>query len=89
MQTRYIIFASWGSILLTYHHQVITLDPLSPWGYEVKHAALHKAGDFDDAVDALEMMHSKILQSPDPGICRELYSCYHDKDDSFTLFDRT
>ena len=89
MQTGYIIFASWGSILLTHHHQVITLEPLSPWGYEVKHAALHKAGDFDDAVDTLETMHSKILQSPDPDICRELYSCYHAKDDSFTLFDRT
>ena len=53
--------------MLTYHHQVITLDSLSPWGYEMKHAALHKAGDFDNAVDALETMHLKMSQS-DPEI---------------------
>ena len=68
MQTGYIIFTSWRSILLTYHHQVITLDPLSPWGYKMKHAALHKAGDFDNAVDALETMLLKISKSPDPEI---------------------
>ena len=54
--------------MLTYHHQVITLDSLSPWGYEMKHAALHKAGDFDNAVDALETMLLKISQSADPEI---------------------
>ena len=81
MQTRYIVFASWMSLLLTHHDQVITLDPSSPWGYEMKHAALHKAGDFDNAVDALETMLSKIAQSPDPVICGELYPRYHDKDD--------
>ena len=52
---------------------MVTLDPLSPWGYEMKHAALHKAGDFDNAVDALETMLSKIVESPDPDIRRELY----------------
>ena len=61
--------------------QVITLDPLSPWGYEMKHSALHKAGDFDNAVDALETMLSKIVQSPDPDIRRELCPRCHDKDD--------
>ena len=88
MQTRYIVFVSCRSILLNRHHQAITLDPSSPWGYEMKHAALHKAGDFDNAVDALETMLSKIAQSPDPGIYRERYSRYHGKDDLFTLFDR-
>ena len=73
---------------MTHHRQVITLDPLSPWGYEVKHAALHKARDFDNAVDALETMLSKIVTSPDPDIRRELYPRYHDKDNLFTLFDR-
>ena len=62
--------------LSTHHHQVITLDPLSPWGYEMKHAALHKAGDFGNAVDALETMLSKIAQSPDADIRRELYPRY-------------
>ena len=88
MQTRYMILASWRSILLTHRHQVITLDPLSPRGYEMKHAALHKAGDFDNAADALETMLSKIAESPDPVIYRELYPRYHDKGALFTLFDR-
>ncbi|KAF8435985.1 hypothetical protein L210DRAFT_3505969 [Boletus edulis BED1] len=34
--------------------QVVALGPSSPWGYQMKHAALHKAGDYDNAVDALE-----------------------------------
>ena len=51
-------------------YQAITLDQLSPRGYEMKHAALHKAGDFDNAVDALETMLSKVAQSRDPS---ELY----------------
>ena len=70
----------------THHHQAIALNPLSPWGYEMKHAASHTAGDFDGAVDALETMLSKIAQSSDPEILRELYSRY--KDDLFTVFDR-
>ena len=65
---------------MTRHHQVITLDPLSPWGYEMKHAALHKAGDFDNAVAALETMLSKMVRSPDPDIHRELYPRYHDQE---------
>ena len=69
-------------------HQVIILDPLSPWGYEMKHAALHKAGDFDNAADVLETMLSKIVESPDPVVRRELYPCHHGKDELFMLFDR-
>ena len=74
--------------MLIHRHQVITLDPFSPWGYEMKHAAAHKAGDFDNAVDALETMLSKVVQSPDPVIRRELYPLYHSKGGLFTLFDR-
>ena len=44
------------------------LDPTFPWGYERKHAALHEAGYYENAVDAFEMMFSKMLQSPDPDI---------------------
>ena len=51
--------------MLTHHHQVITLNLLSPLGYETKHEALHKARDFDSAIDALETMLSKIAESPD------------------------
>ena len=55
------------------HHQVITLDPSSPWGYEMKHAALHKAGDYDNAIAAFETMLSKMAQSPQLDVQRELY----------------
>ena len=75
--------------LVDSHHQVIALDPFSPWGYEIKHAVSQKAGDFDNAIDAIETMLSKIVESPDPVIRRELHPCCHDKDDLFTLFDRT
>ena len=51
-----------------YHYQVIKLDPSSPWGYERKHAALHKAGEYDNAIVAFETMLSKMEHSPDPEI---------------------
>jgi len=60
-------------------HQVITLDPSSPWGYEIKHAALRKAGDYDNAVNAFETMLSEMEQLPDPDVQRELYPHYDDK----------
>ena len=50
---------------------MIELDPSSPWGYERKHAALHKAGDYDSAISAFQEMLSKMEQSPDPDIHRE------------------
>ena len=54
-------------------HQVTMLDPSSPWGYEMKHAALHNAGDYDNAIAAFETMLSKMSQSPHRDIQRELY----------------
>jgi hypothetical protein len=75
-----LFFSHAGQIIVfTHNHQIITLDPSSPRGYEMKHAALHNAGDYDNAVDALEEMLSKMAQSPDPNIERELYPRYHDK----------
>jgi hypothetical protein len=44
------------------------LDPLSPWGYERKHAALHNAGDYENAINAFEAMRWMISQSSDPEI---------------------
>ncbi|KAN0101156.1 hypothetical protein V8E55_001140, partial [Tylopilus felleus] len=49
-------------------NQAISSDPSSPWGYEIKHAALHGAGRYDDAVRAFEAMLSKMGESPDPQI---------------------
>ena len=50
------------------HHQAVELDPLSPWGYERKHAVLHKTGDYQSAVDAFEAMLSRMSESSDPQI---------------------
>lgn len=44
------------------------LDPSCPWGYERKHAALHGAGRYHDAISTFETMLLKISQSPDPEI---------------------
>ncbi|KAF8431304.1 hypothetical protein L210DRAFT_3764262 [Boletus edulis BED1] len=56
-------------------NKVIELDPSSPWGYERKHAALHKAGDYENAASAFETMLSKMSQSTDPSI-RKLHRYY-------------
>ncbi|KAF8415077.1 hypothetical protein L210DRAFT_2760275 [Boletus edulis BED1] len=51
-------------------NKVIELNPSSPWGYERKHAALHKARDYESATCAFEAMLSKMSQSFDPEICK-------------------
>ena len=61
--------------------QMIKLDPSSPWGYEIKHGASHKLGQYHNAVVALEVMLLKMAESPDPVIQRELYMCYRHYDD--------
>ncbi|KAN0078203.1 hypothetical protein V8E55_010260 [Tylopilus felleus] len=58
-------------------NKVIELDPLSPWGYERRHAALHKAGVYENAVGAFEAMLSRLLESSDPEI-RALHWQYID-----------
>jgi tetratricopeptide (TPR) repeat protein len=58
---------------------VIALDPSSPWGYERKHAALHRAGRYDDAIATFEKMLLKISQSPDSeirGECIDIISMF-------------
>ncbi|KAF8126560.1 hypothetical protein EV363DRAFT_1434140 [Boletus edulis] len=57
-----------GEPALNDANKVIDLDPSSPWGYERKHAALHKAGDYANAINAFETMLSKISLSSDPEI---------------------
>ena len=81
-QVRHVYFRK--STMLTYL-QAIELDPLSPWGYEVKHAALHEAGEYDGAVASLKEMFSKITDSSNPEIQRESFPRHYDKDDIFTL----
>ena len=40
----------------------------------MKHAALRKAGNFNNAVDVFEVMLSKMAQSSDLGIRRALHA---------------
>ena len=68
---------------------MIEFDPSSPWSYELKHGALHKAGNYDNALLAFEEMLSKIEQSPDPEIPREFYPRDHSKGSSFMSSGRT
>ena len=54
--------------LLMETHQVITLDPSSPLGYERKYAALHGERRSHDAEDAFQRMLLKMSESSDPEI---------------------
>ena len=47
---------------------------MSLWGYEQKHAALHKAGHYEYAINAFQEMLSRMTQSSDPEIRGE---CQH------------
>ncbi|KAF8432947.1 hypothetical protein L210DRAFT_3557133 [Boletus edulis BED1] len=71
----YMATGSWKEALES-ANQAITLDPLSPWGYEMKHAALHKIGDYDNAVDTFETMLSKMESSANPEV-RQRHSQYN------------
>ncbi|KAI9458227.1 hypothetical protein HD554DRAFT_2177419 [Boletus coccyginus] len=50
--------------------EAIISNPSSPWGYERKHAALHKLERYGDAIDARKTMISVLEKSPDPQIQR-------------------
>ena len=63
----------------TRNHQAIALDPLSPWGYEIKRAALHQTGRYDDAIQTFETMLLKMAHSPDLQIRGELDPRYRVK----------
>ena len=69
----------YGSVLLgsqpssTQPTQAIEADPLVPWGYERRHAALHGARRYDEAITAFTRMLSLIEGSCDQsirGTCR-------------------
>jgi hypothetical protein len=45
--------------------QVIELNPSSYFGYQLKHAALHGAHRYDEAIDAFKIMLSKLDNAPD------------------------
>jgi len=45
--------------------QVIELNPSSYFGYQLKHAALHGAHRYDEAIEAFKIMLSKLENAPD------------------------
>ncbi|KAI6022103.1 hypothetical protein EDC04DRAFT_3092806 [Pisolithus marmoratus] len=49
-------------------NEAVNVDRSYPWGYEAKHAALHGAKRYDEAIDAFESMLHAIEQSADPAI---------------------
>ncbi|KAF8142122.1 hypothetical protein EV363DRAFT_1150633 [Boletus edulis] len=58
-------------------NQVISLDPSSPCGYDRKHAALHRAGCHDAAIETFETMLLKLSQLPDPEAHRRRHEYVH------------
>ncbi|KAH7903553.1 hypothetical protein BJ138DRAFT_1131315 [Hygrophoropsis aurantiaca] len=59
--------AKWKDALEDAEH-AIGLDPSSPWGYERKHAALHGAQEYGNAIEAFSTMLLKLEDSSDPRI---------------------
>ena len=55
--------------------QAVTLDPLSPWGFERKLTALYGLYRYDEAVEALNEMLLKLKSSSDPHSCGTSLTC--------------
>jgi hypothetical protein len=51
--------------ILGIHTQVIQLNPSSHVGYKLKHAALHGAQRYDEAIATFQAMLSKLDDAPD------------------------
>ncbi|KAH7905814.1 hypothetical protein BJ138DRAFT_1164011 [Hygrophoropsis aurantiaca] len=66
--------AKWKGALEDAEH-AIKLNHSSPWGYERKHAALHGAQDYGNAIEAFSAMLLKLENSPDP-VTRKLRQKY-------------
>ncbi|KAG0703994.1 hypothetical protein DFH29DRAFT_1078588 [Suillus ampliporus] len=57
----------WEDVLVD-AHKVIELNPSSHVGYQLKHAALHGAQRYDEAMETLQMMLLKLDDAPDTQI---------------------
>ncbi|KAI6040391.1 hypothetical protein EDC04DRAFT_2894125 [Pisolithus marmoratus] len=56
-------------------NEAVKADPSCPWSYKAKHAVLHGAKQYDEAIDAFRSMLHVIEQSPDLAI-RQLRNNY-------------
>jgi len=52
----------------TVNTQATELNPSSYLGYELKHAALYNVRRYDEAIEAFNIMLSKLDNAPDPQI---------------------
>ncbi|KAI5998905.1 hypothetical protein F5J12DRAFT_784758 [Pisolithus orientalis] len=59
---------------------------MSPWAYEAKHAALHGAKRYDEAIDAFKSMQQVIKESRDPAI-RQLCKNYLSPSETVAVID--
>ncbi|KAG2346916.1 WD40 repeat-like protein [Suillus weaverae] len=66
---------------------VIELNPSSYRGYELKHAALHGAQRYDEAIEAFHIMLSKLDDAPDPRI-RQLRQQYVSPSEAYDTIRR-
>lgn len=56
--------------------KVIVLKPSSYLGYQLKYAALHGAHRYDEAIEAFEIMLSKLDDAPDTRLRSKLQTMY-------------
>ena len=64
-----------GVLCMTLVNQAVTLDPLSPWGYERKLTALYGLHRYDAAIEARNEMLLRLESSSDPQSCGTLFAC--------------
>ncbi|KAI6009516.1 hypothetical protein F5J12DRAFT_40996 [Pisolithus orientalis] len=67
-------------------NEAVKADPSSPLGYEVKHATLHGAKRYDEAIDAFKSMLHVIEQSHDP-LIRQLRKNYISPSETIAAID--
>ena len=60
---------------MTLLNQEVTLNPLSPWGYERKLTALYGLHQYNEAIEALDKMLLRLKSSSDPQSCGTLLAC--------------
>ncbi|KIK21827.1 hypothetical protein PISMIDRAFT_11981 [Pisolithus microcarpus 441] len=66
--------------------EAVKADSSNPWGYEAKHAALHEAKRYDEAIDALNSMLHAIEQSRNPEL-RQLRKNYISPSDTIAAIN--
>ncbi|KAI6009487.1 hypothetical protein F5J12DRAFT_40085 [Pisolithus orientalis] len=67
-------------------NDAVKVDASCPWGYEAKHAALHGAKRYDEAIDAFGSMLQVIEESHDPST-RELRKSYVSPSETIAAID--